>query len=169
MNKSTPIAYIKLIAAGLLMASIISFLFFFLVSCQKDEPTPSALPTITTVSPASGLAGATVTITGTNFSTTEINNEVSFGTASATVTDATATQLIATVPVGATTGKINITVNGKTASSANDFIVLLQPTIASFSPSSGIVLLRSLLMPMPKACIRKACIRIHRFFVAQAT
>ncbi len=33
------------------------------------------------------------------------------------------------------------------------------------------LLLRGLLipMPMPKACIRKARIRIHRFFVAQAT
>jgi uncharacterized repeat protein (TIGR02543 family) len=61
-------------------------------------------PTITSISPATGLTvpGATVTITGTKFNTTAANNIVRFGAAKATVTAATATSLTVTAPAGAT-------------------------------------------------------------------
>ncbi|MDA0987453.1 MAG: IPT/TIG domain-containing protein, partial [Bacteroidetes bacterium] len=58
-------------------------------------------PTITNLSPTSGAIGSTVTITGTNFSTTAANNIVWFGGVKATVTTATATSLSVTVPTGA--------------------------------------------------------------------
>src|SRR5690349_6659139 len=81
------------------------------------------ITTIQTFTPASGVAGATVTITGTNFSTTPANNIVYFGAVKATVTSATATQLIATVPYGANYSPITVTVNGLTASSSTPFIL----------------------------------------------
>jgi gliding motility-associated-like protein len=82
---------------------------------------PSA--TITSFTPASGPIGTTITITGTNFSTTIANNIVFFGATRATVTSATATQLTVTVPAGATYQPISVLVNGLTAFSAKPFNV----------------------------------------------
>jgi len=92
------------------------------------------LQTVSSFAPTSGVAGATVTITGTNFSATAADNTVKFNTTTATVTAATATSLIVTVPAGATTGKVSVTINGVVASSATDFTVPL-PTITSFAPA----------------------------------
>ncbi len=71
-------------------------------------------PTITSFSPASGAAGDTVTITGTNFDPDPFHMLVTFAdNVPATVTSATATQLVVTVPAGASTGAIKVT-NGLT-------------------------------------------------------
>ncbi|MFZ4057643.1 MAG: beta strand repeat-containing protein [Ferruginibacter sp.] len=69
-------------------------------------------PTITSFSPTSAAVGATVTITGTNFSATAANNIVYFGAVKATVTAATATTLTVTVPVGASYKPITVAVAG---------------------------------------------------------
>lgn len=99
----------------------------------------STPPTISGFSPASGPVGATVTITGTNFSTTPANNTVKFNATTAVVTASTATSITTTVPAGATTGKIAVTVGGNTATSATNFTVTAGaiPTITSFTPTSG--------------------------------
>ncbi|MEQ8425258.1 MAG: BspA family leucine-rich repeat surface protein, partial [Cyclobacteriaceae bacterium] len=81
------------------------------------------LPTITSFTPASGPIGTTVTILGTNFSTIPADNVVQFNGTSAVVTSSSTTSIIATVPAGATTGKITVTVAGNTATSATDFSV----------------------------------------------
>jgi hypothetical protein len=94
-------------------------------------------PTISSFSPSSGTAGTSVTITGGNFSTTAASNSVAFNGTSATVTSATITEIVATVPSGATTGRISVTVNNLTATSSSDFTVT--PSITSFSPASGSV------------------------------
>ncbi len=86
-------------------------------------------PTITSFTPASGPVGTSVTITGTNFSTTLANNIVYFGATKATVTAALATQLTVTAPIGATYLPISVLVNGATAYSSKPFIVTF--------PSSG--------------------------------
>lgn len=80
-------------------------------------------PTITSFSPQSGLVGTTVTITGTNFSTTPANNIVKLNGTNAVVTASTATSITTTVPAGATTGKFTVTVGANTATSANNFTV----------------------------------------------
>jgi gliding motility-associated-like protein len=80
-------------------------------------------PTITSFSPVSGPIGTSVTITGTNFSTTLVNNIVYFGATRATVTAATSTQLTVSVPTGATYQSISVLVNGLTAFSAKPFTV----------------------------------------------
>jgi len=67
------------------------------------------IPTITSIDPITGKIGSTVTITGTDFSTTPMENEVRFNGVQATVTESTATTITTTVPAGATTGDITVT------------------------------------------------------------
>jgi fibronectin type 3 domain-containing protein len=78
---------------------------------------------ITSFSPASGPAGTTVTITGTNFSDTPENNIVYFGSVRATVSSASSTSLSVTVPPGATYTPITVTVNYFTVAFNVPFIV----------------------------------------------
>jgi photosystem II stability/assembly factor-like uncharacterized protein len=66
-----------------------------------------------------------VTITGLLFADTPAGNTVRFGGAQATVLSASATSLVAVVPGGATTGKIQVTTAGGTATSSGDFTVLV--------------------------------------------
>ncbi len=98
-------------------------------------------PTITSINPASAAPGASVTINGTNFSTTANANTVTFGSATATVTAATATSLTVTVP-NVAAGAVNVTVSvGGSASNAIGFTVSgsvsSAPTITSVSPASA--------------------------------
>lgn len=87
------------------------------------------VPTLTNFSPSSGPVGTVVTLAGTNFSTTPANNSVTFNGTAATVTASTATSITTTVPAGATTGKISVTVNCLPVLSATDFTVTAPPTI----------------------------------------
>ncbi|MFM7486515.1 MAG: FG-GAP-like repeat-containing protein, partial [Cytophagales bacterium] len=98
-------------------------------------------PTIASFSPASGALGTSVTITGTNFSTTPADNIVFFGATRATVTAATATQLTVTVPTGATYAPITVlnTTTGLVAYATRNFTPTFTPnkgsiTTADFSP-----------------------------------
>jgi hypothetical protein len=120
---------------SLLWVTIVSVTInFMLSSCKKDDPSPKPV-TIDSFTPATGPVGATVNITGTNFSTTPANNIVTFNGTAATVSAATATQLTVTVPIGATTGKISVAAKGVVTTSITDFIVLQPPTITSFAPA----------------------------------
>jgi len=82
----------------------------------------SLVPTITAFNPTTGTVGSSVTITGTNFSTTPGNNIVRFGATKATVTAATTTQLTVTVPAGATFAAITVTTNNLTTYSQKFFM-----------------------------------------------
>jgi hypothetical protein len=88
--------------------------------------TGGTLPTITGFSPNSGTAGTTVTIVGTNFDPDPFHMQVSFGgNVAATIVSSSSTQLVVTVPAGASTGKIKVT-NGLTLAnvlSASNFTV----------------------------------------------
>jgi YD repeat-containing protein len=78
---------------------------------------------ILSFSPTLGPVGSTVTIYGTAFSTTPNQNTVKFNGIAATVQSATATQLVVSVPTGATTGPISVTVSGNTVTSSASFAV----------------------------------------------
>jgi uncharacterized repeat protein (TIGR03803 family) len=78
------------------------------------------IPQITTFGPTSGAPGTLVTITGVSLTQTRA---VTFGGVKATFTVNSDTQVTATVPSGATAGKIVITTPGGTAVSAIDFTV----------------------------------------------
>ncbi len=87
--------------------------------------TAPLLPTIISFTPASGQPGTTVTITGTNFDPVAANNVVKFNGATAVVAASTTTSITTTVPAGATTGKITVTIGNDTATSATDFTVIV--------------------------------------------
>lgn len=91
--------------------------------------------------PSSGPVGTSVTLQGTGFSPTPGNNAVTFNGTAATVASATATQLVVTVPSGATTGAIGVTTPAGSAASSSAFTVTAAggaPTITSFSPTIGV-------------------------------
>lgn len=115
----------------------VAVLSLFMLSCGDDENEPAG-PAISSFAPASVLPGASVTITGSNFNSTTAGNQVLFNAVAATVTSASATQLVVTVSATATSGKITVIANGKSAVSATD-IVILQTVIGDFSPESGVV------------------------------
>ncbi|MBI5384588.1 MAG: IPT/TIG domain-containing protein [Verrucomicrobia bacterium] len=94
----------------------------------------SSPPLITGFTPGTGSAGTTVTITGTKFTGV---TAVRFNNVSAAFTVDSATQITATVPAAATTGRISVTAPAGTATSANNFTVTTAPSITSFTPSSG--------------------------------
>ncbi len=98
--------------------------------------TTSPAPTISSFSPTSGPVGTSVTIFGSNFTGV---TAVKFGGVSASSFSANppGTQITATVPSGAVTGKITVTAAGGTATSATNFTVTTTPSISSFSPTSG--------------------------------
>lgn len=118
------------------LLSLLLLMNFLLTHCKKDESKP--IPIIESFSPASAYIGQQVTITGKNFKNDVSLDIIKFNGADAVVSSASTTQIIATVPSGATTGKVTLTVDGQTGVSGSDFIVHT-PSVASFSPASGLV------------------------------
>jgi YD repeat-containing protein len=100
----------------------------------------SATVSIIQFTPSSGAIGASVTIYGTAFSATPSQNTVTFNGTAATVTSSTTTQLVATVPAGATSGTIAVTTPIGSAAGTTSFVVGTpgQPTISSFTPQIGV-------------------------------
>ncbi|MDP5112451.1 MAG: IPT/TIG domain-containing protein, partial [Flavobacteriaceae bacterium] len=75
-------------------------------------------PTITSFLPTNARAGETITITGTGFDSTISNNIVFFGTVKAPVVSSTSTEIVVTVPNGATHSLLNV-INLTTSLSAS--------------------------------------------------
>ncbi|WP_422350467.1 Kelch repeat-containing protein [Flagellimonas sp.] len=121
------------------------FCLVLVLACGGDDDDPKIPdnpsadpPEITDVDPYEGEVGDDVDIIGANFSTTLSENLVKFGNVDAEVTNATATKLDVTVPDGAETAKITVTVNNQTATSENEFVVNdPSPKILSFTPMEG--------------------------------
>jgi hypothetical protein len=90
-------------------------LFSVVIAVSATGTISGQTPTITSFTPTSGPIGSSVTINGTNFSSTAANNIVWFGAVKAAVTAASATQLTVTVPTGATYQPISVTINGYSA------------------------------------------------------
>ncbi|MHB8520025.1 MAG: hypothetical protein ACYDH9_04640 [Limisphaerales bacterium] len=92
-------------------------------------------PFILAFTPQRGNTGTVVTITGVNLTGA---SQVSFaGAASSVLTVNSSTQITATVPPGATTGRITITTPNGLATSADVFSVVSVPVIGGFSPAAG--------------------------------
>ena len=87
---------------------------------------PPNAPTITSFSPTSGPIGSSVTLSGTNFTGATV---VKFSGVSATFVVNSDLSITATVPTGAVTGKIAVTVPGGTATSATNFTIIVQPPV----------------------------------------
>ena len=103
---------------------------------------PAPPPTVTLLNPTSGMPGSSVVITGTSFySSGVLPLSVSFnGTAATAVTLNSATQITATVPVGATTGDVTVTTqSGTSATSTSTLFAVIAPTsplISTLSPNT---------------------------------
>jgi hypothetical protein len=94
-------------------------------------------PRIDSFAPASGIAGAEVTIAGANFGDA---TGVAFNGVAANVFGIDANdRIVAEVPASATTGKLSVANSFGAGVSANDFILLIPPSITSFQPTSGSV------------------------------
>ena len=99
----------------------------------------SALVSILEFTPNAGLAGTTVTISGTGFSANASQNAVEFNGTAAAVLSATETQIVTSVPPGATTGPITVTTPAGAATSSTAFnVAATGPTIAGFTPTVGV-------------------------------
>src|SRR5437762_5002884 len=96
----------------------------------------AAAPTITSLSVTSGPVGTSVTITGTNFGSTQGSSTVKFNGTTATVSTCGATSISVTVPSAATTGNVVVTVSN-VASNGKSFTVT--PAITSLSITTGAV------------------------------
>src|SRR5262249_11505142 len=91
-------------------------------------------PDISSLNPNNGPVGSSVTISGANFGASQGTSTVTFNGLLATPTSWSPTSIAVTVPVGATTGNVVVTVAGMATNGVN-FIVT--PKITGLSPSSG--------------------------------
>jgi hypothetical protein len=102
------------------------------------DTVPVPAPTITSLSPTSGFAGSTLTVTGTGFASGAI---VKFGTTSATnIVVVSSTQITATVPA-LSAGVFSVVVQNSDGqvSASRSFTITTPPppTITSVNPTSG--------------------------------
>ena len=97
------------------------------------------LPVISNLSSTSGPVGSPVTITGVNFGPAQGSSTVTFNGKAATTTSWSPTSIATSVPAGATSGNVIITVNG-VASNGVTFTVTTTssaPSVSNLNPSSG--------------------------------
>ncbi len=106
---------------------------------NRSTVAPNTL-SILSLQPFTGLPGQTITIYGQNFSSTASANTVMINGVAATVVAASSTSLTVTVPNGATSGQVSVTVNGVTVSSGTlNFTVVGPPVITSITPPYGAI------------------------------
>lgn len=109
-------------------------------SCSKNDNEPIVLvPTIESVTPTSGEIGDEVTITGTNFNTTAIYNEVSFGGVPSIATSSTGTSLTALIPPGSPAGDVGVVLKayGEITDALSFTVIWPPPVIATLTPGYG--------------------------------
>jgi YD repeat-containing protein len=90
--------------------------------------------------PRVGTPGNAVTIHGSGFDPAATGNAVVFNGAAATVSAATETTLIVSVPAAATSGKITVSNTRGSVTSSADYVIRgasLNPAIVSFTPTVG--------------------------------
>ncbi len=94
-------------------------------------------PFVTGLSPVLGGIGSSVTITGSNFGASQGNSSVTFnGTAATSIASWGSAQIVATVPSGATSGPVAVTVNS-IQSPANPTFDVINPVIGSLTPPAA--------------------------------
>lgn len=99
------------------------------------------VPVINSFIPLKGVVGTTVTINGSGFNTSSNNNIVYFGSVKAQVNSASASQLIVTVPIGATYAPITIVNTGS---------VLIGSSLNYFTPTYAVANKKTILAFEPK-------------------
>lgn len=126
---------INLKTLGLL--SLITLAGIFLVACGDDDGEDTLkIPVITSFAPESGEPGDNITITGTDLGGA---TSVTFNGTEATIVSNTATEVVATIPEGATTGKVAVRTEGGLGVSSGDLTVIVvgAVTVSSVTPASA--------------------------------
>ncbi|MBI3605768.1 MAG: IPT/TIG domain-containing protein [Nitrospirae bacterium] len=108
------------------------------------SPPPVISPVISAISPSSGIVTTPVTITGSDFGATQGSSAVLFnGAPAGSIVSWSDTQIVATVPSGATTGPLTVTVNGLTSNGVTFTVTApppaASPAISALSPVAGYV------------------------------
>ena len=93
-------------------------------------------PTIHSIVPDSGFLGDTVTLAGANFDPVPADNTITFNGGTVTAVAGDSSVLVTSVPVGASTGPLTVTVAGRVSNALN-FTVLGGPQILQISPDIG--------------------------------
>ncbi len=116
------------------LKNTIAVLAFILVAAcsRNEEPTSVSNLAISGINPAAGAKNTTVFITGVDFSQNAVSNIVTLNGKACTVNTASATSLSITIPRGAGSGKISVSVNGTTVQSPN-FDYQITPSVEYFS------------------------------------
>ncbi len=128
----------------------------------------TAAPVITGFSPASGVRGESVTLTGANFSNLSSPAVEFNGTAATYQTPTSTTALSATVPAGASSGPV--TVINSSGSGVSPAYFYLQPWITSLSSNAAIV--NATLTITGRNFINATCVQVNGVsfnFTAAAT
>src|SRR6266568_1493483 len=100
---------------------IVVFLFCSLISIEAAFAASG--PSVTGLSPTSGPVGTSVTISGSEFGSSQGTSAVQFNGNIATVTSWSASTIVATVPNAATTGNLVVTVSGSASNGLNFTVV----------------------------------------------
>ncbi len=96
-------------------------------------------PSISNLSTTSGQPGSSVTINGANFGAVQGGSTVTFNGSLATATSWTAGAINITVPAGAQSGNVVVTVGGFASNGVAFTVTLPTPTITSIIPSANAV------------------------------
>ena len=95
-----------------------------------------AVPSITSLSPTTGVTGTSVTIAGTNFGSAQGASTVTFNGISAIPASWNASSIVVPVPTAATSGSVVVTVSGMPSNGVS-FAVLPTPGISNLTPTAG--------------------------------
>jgi IPT/TIG domain/Bacterial Ig-like domain (group 2) len=123
---------------------LLCFLVLILVSVLNGCATTSKINNpvglnIASITPSSAHVGEAVVISGTNFGNTQGSSTVKFNGTAATATNWSATSITVTVPSGATTGNVVVTVGGVASNGMSFTVTGAAPTITTLSPNTGAV------------------------------
>jgi endoglucanase len=100
--------------------------------------TATATPAIASINPVSGVVGTSVTITGSNFGSSQGTSTVTFGGTDATVTSWSNNSIIATVPTSLSAGVVSVIVSvGSTNSNSESFTVTSATCSATSTLGAG--------------------------------
>lgn len=99
--------------------------------------TPYPIPAVTAVSPTTAGLGYSVTVSGSSFGATQGTSGVYFnGTLATSITSWSSTQIVATVPSGATSGPVTVVENG-VGSNQSVVLTIYNPVVSSVTPPAA--------------------------------
>ena len=118
-----------------LRTALLLVLICVLYSCGNNNSTPD--PTISEIQPESGPPGTMVTIIGSGFTDDLSAIEVTFNGLSGDISNASESEIQATVPEGAESGPIEVTVGNMNAAGPHFTVEAKAPGISTIEPDSG--------------------------------